>query len=262
MSLSTTNADWLTCEPFTLTLSAGFFGFFAHTGFISALEQKGIFPNRVVGVSAGALAGGLWASGINSAKIKDTLLTLKREEFWDPCVPIGGILKGKKFAHKLNVILAEEGVSRFEHCPIEFTAVVFDLLTRQTARLSNGKLEPAIRASCALPFLFRPVRVGFRFYLDGGVQDRPGFSALDVDERTLFHHLPHSSIWSGIHGDEAEVLRSSSSRNVFQINDLPKVNPFQLERGHQAMELAEKSTLIWLEQPYLRDGLPAHQRPN
>ncbi len=32
--------EWLSEEPFSLALSAGFFGFFAHAGFVSALEER------------------------------------------------------------------------------------------------------------------------------------------------------------------------------------------------------------------------------
>ena len=49
--------DDLARDPFTLVLGAGFFGFFAHTGILPALEEAELIPRRVVGVSAGALAG-------------------------------------------------------------------------------------------------------------------------------------------------------------------------------------------------------------
>ena len=54
-----THADWLREQPFTLALSAGFFGFFAHAGVLRALEEQELRPARVVGASAGALSGGL-----------------------------------------------------------------------------------------------------------------------------------------------------------------------------------------------------------
>jgi len=55
-----THHEWLAAAPYTLALGAGFFGFFAHTGVLRALEESGVSrPRRVVGVSAGALAGGL-----------------------------------------------------------------------------------------------------------------------------------------------------------------------------------------------------------
>ncbi|MBT9557805.1 MAG: patatin, partial [Myxococcales bacterium] len=44
--------EWLAEAPFGLTLSAGFFGFFAHTGFAMALEDAGLEPDRLSGSSA------------------------------------------------------------------------------------------------------------------------------------------------------------------------------------------------------------------
>ena len=53
--MTTTHHDWLAAAPYTLALGAGFFGFFAHTGVLRALEESGAArPRRVVGVSAGA----------------------------------------------------------------------------------------------------------------------------------------------------------------------------------------------------------------
>ena len=89
---SPSNRDWLASQPFTLALSAGFFGFFAHTGVLQALEEAGLRPRRIVGVSAGALAGGLWASGLSAAELAEELVRLRRVDFWDPGLPLGGLL--------------------------------------------------------------------------------------------------------------------------------------------------------------------------
>ena len=50
-------------QSFTLSLSAGFFGFYAHAGLVSVLEEEQLTPERLTGCSAGSLIGGLWASG-------------------------------------------------------------------------------------------------------------------------------------------------------------------------------------------------------
>ena len=244
-----TNSEWLRKEPFTLALSAGFFGFFAHAGFVCALERKNLFPKRIVGVSAGALTGALWASGVGALELKTLLLSLNRNEFWDPAFPLGGILKGKKFAHKLHSILERRGVGEFHHCPIALTIVVFDLLRRRTKLISEGAIEPAVRASCALPLFFRPVRIGFQLYLDGGIGDRFGVSALKKGERTAFHILLGSSTRLGPTGIGEIEERSFNNWNFFQVHNLPKVGPFSLEHGQRALEMVEMRTLEWLEEP-------------
>ena len=50
-----TLADWLALEPFGLTLSSGFFGFFAHAGVVQALAERKLQPASLSGSSAGAL---------------------------------------------------------------------------------------------------------------------------------------------------------------------------------------------------------------
>jgi len=56
--------DWLAERPFTLVMSSGFFGFYAHAGVVSVSEEPGLRPARIAGSSAGALVGALWGPGI------------------------------------------------------------------------------------------------------------------------------------------------------------------------------------------------------
>ncbi len=150
--------EWLAEGPYTLVMSSGFFGFFAHAGVVSVLEEEGLPPARVCGSSAGALVGGLWAAGLPAARIREELLALRREHFWD-VRPGLGLLRGALFRQRLEA------------------------------------LAPAIHASCALPVLFQPVRIEGRLYLDGGVLDRPGLAGAPDGGRVLYHHLTSRSPW-------------------------------------------------------------------
>lgn len=244
-----TRAQWLRREPFTLVLSAGFFGFFAHAGLLAALEERALRPRRVAGASAGALAGGLWAAGSPAERLAELFRGLERRDFWDPGLPVGGLLRGRKFGALLREHLDEHGVTRIEDCRVEFRAVVHDLFGRRTVVLDQGGLEPAIRASCALPLMFRPVRVQGRWYIDGGYSDRAGFAALEEGERTLYHHLPHRSPWSGIAGPESAELAAAPGRLTLSIPELPRVTPFRLDRGADAIRIAREAALAWLDAP-------------
>ncbi|PRQ02736.1 hypothetical protein ENSA5_20880 [Enhygromyxa salina] len=274
-----THADWLAAEPFTLVLSAGFFGFYAHVGLICALEQSGLVPRRVVGTSAGAISGGLWASGVPGEELVEMLVGLRREDFWDPSwdelrrsrrrarrrreLDEGrdpgtalGLLRGRKLDALLLDGLARARadssqplVERIEQCPIPFAAVTHELRARRTWVHERGPLRPAIRASCALPLMFGPVRIGGRLHADGGISDRPGFSALAPGERALYHHLPHRSRWPRLSGDEAGERRDRAERKVIVIDDLPRVHPGALARGAAALERAREHTLRWLGAP-------------
>ena len=96
MAVEITTADWLKEKPFSLSLSSGFFGFFAHCGFMSVLEERQLLPARISGSSAGALIAGLWAAGLDTDYIYRVLSTGKRDDFWDPHLGLG-FLEGKRF---------------------------------------------------------------------------------------------------------------------------------------------------------------------
>ena len=47
--MTTSLRDWLKEGPFALTMSSGFFGFFAHAGMLTVLEDEGFLPSRLSG---------------------------------------------------------------------------------------------------------------------------------------------------------------------------------------------------------------------
>jgi len=243
-----THAKWLADEPFTLMLGAGFFGFFSHTGFLQALEQAGLRPRRIVGCSAGALAGGLWASGLTADELAGELLSLRREEFWDPGLPLGGLLKGRKFNRKLRGILARSGVERIDQCPVPFTAIVHDVLGRRCVAMDQGRLDQAIQASCTVPLMFRPVWVEGRLLVDGGVSDRVGMLALEPKERVLMHYLPSRRLLLK-KSRQAAPRPIPGERLMVVTPDLPKVSPFRLDRGPVALRQTREHVTRWLDAP-------------
>ena len=74
--MTRTRADWLEAEPFTLVLSAGFFGFYAHAGLLHALELAGLKPRRVVGASAGDRLGatGTYFRDVTGDSVTDVIV--------------------------------------------------------------------------------------------------------------------------------------------------------------------------------------------
>jgi NTE family protein len=225
--------DWLLEAPFTLGLSSGFFGFFAHAGVVSVLEEEGLFPERVLGSSAGALVGGLWAAGVPAPVIREELLALRRADFWDPW-PGRGLLRGARFRARLEALLP---VRTFEECARPLAVSAYDVAARRTEVLRSGPLAPAVHASCAVPILFHPVRIGSRTYADGGVLDRHGLAGLGPGERVLYHHLTSRSPWRRKDDPGLRVPDLPSLRSV-AIEGLPRVGPFRLSRGPAAMERA------------------------
>lgn len=231
--------EWLAAGPYTLGLSSGFFGFFAHAGVVGVLEDEGLLPAALCGSSAGALVGGLWGAGLPAGRLQAELLALRRADFWDPA-PGLGLLRGGLFRARLEALLP---AATFEACPRSVAVSVYDLGTRRTVVLRSGPLAPAIHASCAAPVLFQPVRLGERRYLDGGVKDRHGLAALDGPPappgggRVLYHHLTSRSPWRRKDSPALRVPARPGLQAV-ALHGLPRLGPFRLERGEEAMRLA------------------------
>ena len=238
---NTSLRNFLTEGPFWLAMSSGFFGFYAHCGVLCALEEENILPSGAAGSSAGALIAGLWGSGLHGMKIRDSLFSLRRKDFWDPAIGFG-LLKGKAFRGLLTDLMP---VDSFEECRVPLSLSTFDLSTRKTRVFKSGKLVPAVHASCAVPFLFHPVWIGLRPLVDGGVSDRPGLAGVPTGKRVLMHHLASRSPWR-IHRPEPPRRPNLVS---LVVEDLPRVNPFRLERGKIAFEKARNATFRALKSP-------------
>lgn len=274
--------DLLKSEPFELVLSSGFFGFFAHTGVVAALEEAGLVPSRIGGSSAGALIAGLWGAGVPAAQIRSELFGLTRGDFWDadPTLGLGfylkeggsaerlrsllprllsdslqqgeptgaGLLRGAAFDALLRRSLDPLGVSRFEHCRVPVRVAAFELMSLRTHVIESGELAPAIRASCSFPGMFQPVRIGAARYLDGGIADRPGISTATPGTRLLFHHLPTHSPWRRLWRGQNHIPRWPEMYLLHEPR-LPRLSPFKLGPGPSAYSLAREMTLRTLHAP-------------
>eukprot|EP00607_Mallomonas_marina_P007102 CAMPEP_0182437638 /NCGR_PEP_ID=MMETSP1167-20130531/85179_1 /TAXON_ID=2988 /ORGANISM="Mallomonas Sp, Strain CCMP3275" /LENGTH=81 /DNA_ID=CAMNT_0024630621 /DNA_START=542 /DNA_END=784 /DNA_ORIENTATION=- len=51
---------------------------------------------------------------------------------------------------------------------------VYERETRKYELVTEGDLCEAVTASCAIPVIFQPVKMGSSLYADGGVIDRTG----------------------------------------------------------------------------------------
>jgi NTE family protein len=242
MSALPTVREWLRERPYALALSSGFFGFFAHTGLVTVLEDEDLLPARLSGSSAGALVAGLWASGVSSIRIRDELIALRREHFWDPG-PGLGLLRGRLFRERLESLLVAR---TFAGCRAPIAISVWDVLSRSTRVLTEGDLAPAIQASCAVPFLFHPVWSGGRPLLDGGIADRPGILGLPEGERALHHHLASRSPWRREGGDSMQIP-SRRGLVALVLGELPRVGPFRLEQGPRAFDAARRAARAALD---------------
>ena len=230
--------QWLSTGDYTLALSSSFFGFYAHCGAATALYDLGFQPKKLTGSSAGALVGGALASGLQPTDIRDILFSVKRQDFWDPGIGFG-VLRGEKFRQ----IVRRHFVTDIAETVIPFAVGVFDLLSWRTRYLASGPMPEAISASCAVPVMFHPVRIGRKIYLDGGILDKSGINH-DDESRTLGIFISHDP------GPKNPARKLAADHRVLRVKGLPRPHPLRLDIGRDAFEQARQRVLQAMEQPF------------
>jgi NTE family protein len=233
--------EWFHQGPFGISLSAGFFGFFAHAGLMGALEDAGLAPEQISGASAGAIIGGGYAAGLRAHDFLKHLENLERADFWDPGLGLG-LLKGQKFLNLLREILP---INRIENTLLPVGISVFDILNHQTISLRRGCLPRAIAASCCVPGLFRPVWIRGKPYWDGGLMERSGLSGILGEGRVFYHHLQSRSTLRWPLG----FFTKRPGMVTFVQQSLPAVGPFKLDQGTRAFEMSYRNTKLALKEP-------------
>jgi NTE family protein len=164
-----------------LCLSSGFFGFFAHLGFVRALRALGVRPAALAGCSAGALVGAMVATGMEEGAIRERLLAIRPRDLLDPPRPTDllrrplGVIRGEKIERDLEATLP---VRTFEACEVPLAVTVFDLAERRLRALDRGPIAPAVRASMSMPGLFCPAPVDGHPCWDGGIVEKAPMAPL------------------------------------------------------------------------------------
>ncbi len=139
----------------------------AHIGAIRALEERGVKPDLICGSSIGALVGAAYASGQ-----LDKLEKWSTSLAWTTVVRLmdlswsGGLIRGARLFNLFNTILDDVDIDQLA---VPYGAVATELGSGREVWLRHGKMLDAVRASCALPGIFRPaVRDGV-LLVDGGL---------------------------------------------------------------------------------------------
>jgi NTE family protein len=139
----------------------------AHIGAIRALEERGVKPDVICGSSIGALVGAAYASGQ-----LDKLEKWSTSLAWTTVVRLmdlswsGGLIRGARLFNLFNTILDDVDIDKLA---VPYGAVATELGSGREVWLRHGKMLDAVRASCALPGIFRPaVRDGV-LLVDGGL---------------------------------------------------------------------------------------------
>jgi NTE family protein len=140
---------------------------FVHIGVIKALEELGLKPDLIVGCSAGALVGALYASGLRVAKLEALALDLGLFEVGRWAMLGEGKFDGAPIATQVTEqIMAQTGHPTIEKLPIRFAAVAIEKATRKPVVFNAGSAGLAVQASSAIEGMFTPVRIRGVQYVD------------------------------------------------------------------------------------------------
>jgi NTE family protein len=149
-----------------LALGGGAARGFAHIGVIKALEAQGIVPDIIVGTSAGAVVGSLYASGLSGFDLQKTTLDMTEKQVVGWAWPNRGWMDGEVLQTFINTAV---GNRPLEALPRKIAIVATDLKTGAPVLFSSGNTGVAVRASAAVPGVFQPVSIAGREYVDGGL---------------------------------------------------------------------------------------------
>ena len=141
---------------------------YAHIGVIEELEANGFAIRSIAGSSMGALIGGIYAAG-KLRVFTEWVRPLQRLDvlrLLDWTISGGGFIKGDRIIGVLKDLIGETNI---EDLPIPYTAVAVDLDVQREVWFSRGPLFDAIRASIAIPTIFRPYHYEGRLLVDGGL---------------------------------------------------------------------------------------------
>jgi len=149
-----------------LVLGAGSSKGFAHIGVLKILESNKIPIHMIVGTSVGSAVGSLYAYGYNAFELQKMSFSIEKGDIVDLTVPDNGFIKGEKLEEFINRTVKNTPMEKLK---IPFYAVATEIKSGQEVVLGKGNTGQAVRASCSIPGIFRPVRIADKIYVDGGV---------------------------------------------------------------------------------------------
>ena len=169
---------------------------------MKVIEQAGIPIDYIAGTSIGAIVGGLYAAGYTATELDTmfcqqewlSLLTDRRNDIGnepyqvkdgvtyifgfpvmgslsDNSISGFGMMNGRRVEQLIDSMARLKGCCDFKQLKIPFRCVAADFRSAREIVLSEGPLSKAIRASMAIPGIFKPVNHDDMKLVDGGMMN-------------------------------------------------------------------------------------------
>jgi NTE family protein len=199
-------------KPATIAvvLGAGASKGFAHIGVLKVLEAQNIPIHMVVGTSVGSLVGSLYASGKTAFELQGIAMKMERDNIIDYDWKIwnGGLIKGEKLENFINVNIQNTPIEKLK---IRYYAVATNAATGEEVVFAKGNTGMAVHASCSVPGVFKPLKIGSSTYLDGSVVSPV---AVDVARRNGADIVIAVDISGGINTDVPSGIMDTMRKSV------------------------------------------------
>jgi NTE family protein len=147
-----------------LALGGGFARGIAHVGVLKVLEEENIPIRYIAGTSVGALIGAAYCSGISAAELEHVASKVRFKHIARWTVSRYGFASNQRMIGFLNHLLK---VKTFEELRIPLAVTATDFSTGEGVVFHSGPLVDPVRASCAYPGMFLPVKIRGRLLIDG-----------------------------------------------------------------------------------------------
>lgn len=160
--------DIFSSKPYNIgiALSGGGIKGLCHAGVLKALNEKGIKPDIISGVSSGAIVGALYADGYSPDEIASLFEDISFRQMTKLHIPDGGLFLIDAFEDFMSRTLKAK---TFEELSLPLRIVATNLDKGIIETFTSGNLINPIIASCSIPVLFTPKRINGINYVDGGV---------------------------------------------------------------------------------------------
>ena len=147
-----------------LALGGGFARGIAHIGILKVLEEEKIPIHFVAGTSVGALIGAAYCSGLSIEECEQFAARVRFKHFARWTLSRFGFASNQRMIGFLDSLLK---VKTFEDLRIPLAVTATDFSTGEGVVFHSGPLVDPVRASCAYPGMFLPVKINGRLLVDG-----------------------------------------------------------------------------------------------
>jgi NTE family protein len=239
-----------------LALGGGAARGFAHVGVLEILEREGLVADMVAGTSAGGIVAACYAAGVRAERLTAAACDLARRPWLALSGPSWSNLALLDLRLSRGALVDLIGRRNIEDLPIPLFLGTCDLQTGEEVYLTQGDVIRAVLASAAVPGVFKAVRWGDRFLIDGGVVSNVPVKplveagaeliiAVDLFGNVRRARKPATPIEAGLAALEFMVHQATQVQLAYYGErcpivtispDLADMSPLLLNLGERAME--------------------------